>query len=198
MLKKKSEQMQEVYHIDKEFKNIAYTDNVISEREFVSCIFENCVLTKLTFEDCYFENCVFKDSDLTMMNVKGSSFRDVKFEGCKILGVLWDEVATPIMVNFDECALSFSSFFGLSLKKIKIEKCIAKEVNFSEADLTQASFKDSDLGGSVFLNTNLNKANFESAHNYFLNINSNKIKGALFSMPEVVSLLTGLGIKIKL
>ena len=190
--------MKEVYHIDKEFKNITYTDNLISEREFVNCVFENCVLTKLTFEDCYFENCVFKDSDLTMVNVKGSSFRAVKFEGCKMLGILWEEAATPIMINFEECGLSFSSFWGLSLKKIKIEKCIAKEVNFSEANLSQASFKDSDLEGSIFMNTNLIKANFESAYNYFFDVNANKVKGALFSMPEVVSLLTGLGIKIKL
>jgi|VirMetMinimDraft_7_1064189.scaffolds.fasta_scaffold41608_3 uncharacterized protein YjbI with pentapeptide repeats len=190
--------MEEVYHIDKEFKNITYTDNVISEREFVNCVFQNCTLAKLTFEDCYFENCRFEDSDLTMVNVKGSSFRDVTFEGCKMLGILWDEAATPVMVNFEECVLSFSNFWGLSLKKIKIEKCIVKEVNFSETNLSEASFKNSDLESSIFVNTNLSKANFEGAFNYFFNVNTNKVKGALFSMPEVVSLLTGLGIKIKL
>lgn len=185
-------------HIDTNFSKVNFTEQTIQNREFINCSFDKCIHTKLTFDACYFEDCTFRDCDLTMIKVKNSTFRDVKFEGSKMLGILWDEAAQPASLSFYKCAIDYSSFFRMSLKKVKILNCQAKEVIFIEANLEHAQFSGTDLEGSIFSNTNLSKANFETAINYSINPFENNVKKAIFSMPDAISLLGSLDIIIKL
>ena len=69
-------------------------------------------------------------------------------------------------------------------------------VNF-DADLQESDFSYSTLTGTLFGNTNLCKANFSNAEDYDINIQNNKIKKAIFSIPEVTSLLKHFDIVIK-
>ena len=71
-----------------------------------------------------------------------------------------------------------------------------RETDFSECDLTGAVFDDCDLGGATFEKTVLEKADFTNARNYSINPESNRIRKARFSMPEVVGLLHGYEIEV--
>lgn len=83
---------------------------------------------------------------------------------------------------------------GLPLKKAKITKCVAENVDLSEVDLTEANCTDTDFSTARFQQTNLTKANLKGASNYAIDVNQNTIKQARFSLPEAVSLLKGLDI----
>lgn len=83
---------------------------------------------------------------------------------------------------------------GLNLKGIKIVECVAREVNFSDTNLTKADLRSTDFSGSRFINTDLTSADFSNATNYSINPAHNKLKKTKFTLPEAMSLLYGLDI----
>ena len=93
--------------------------------------------------------------------------------------------------------LNYSVFIGLQLDNLQLEKCIAREVDFSDAGLKKAAFTGTDLQNAIFRNTDLSESNFVGALNYAISPQLNKLKGAKFSLPEAVSLLYGLDIIIE-
>jgi uncharacterized protein YjbI with pentapeptide repeats len=121
------------------------------------------------------------------------------FEDTKIIGVDWTEAAWPKgkfldPITFSKCVINHSTFIGLSLPEIRIIECIAHEVDFREADLSQADYAHTDLAGSLFINTNLSQADFTHARNYTINAGLNTLKKTKFSLPEAMSLLHSLDI----
>lgn len=98
------------------------------------------------------------------------------------------------MIDFNDCSLNYSTFFGLKLNGIRITHCIAREVDFGEADLTRAVFDGTDLAGSLFMHTNLTEADFTKASNYSISAKHNQLMKTKFSLPEAMSLLYGLDI----
>ena len=104
-----------------------------------------------------------------------------------------DDVRNP---SFDECNISLNNFTALRLKKTRFVKCDAREADFTQAELSESDFHGSDLLGARFHQTTLLKADFRGAVNYVMNPADNKLKGAKFSLPEALGLLSGLGIVI--
>jgi uncharacterized protein YjbI with pentapeptide repeats len=70
------------------------------------------------------------------------------------------------------------------------------EVDFSQADLSGASFMGSDMSGTVFDRSNLEKADFREAVNYQIDPEINKVKGAKFDLEGLPGLLGKWGIKV--
>ena len=185
-------------HQNKTFDKIIYKDVVVKEKEFIKCKLTHCDFSNITFEDCEFEDCLFENCNLSSLKVKYSRFSDVTFKSCKMIGIVWDEASVPISITCVDSNISYSSFYGMKLKKMKIHKCIAHDVTFSEADMQSSSFMHSDLKDSFFINTNLLKANFENAINYNgIDVSSKKIKKTIFSMPEALILLNNFDIILK-
>ncbi|MDZ7819902.1 MAG: hypothetical protein U5K55_15400 [Aliarcobacter sp.] len=60
-----------------------------------------------------------------------------------------------------------------------------------------ALFDNCDLELTSFIKNNLKKANFETSKNYLIDPNQNDISNAQFSLPEALSFLSLLPIKIK-
>lgn len=189
----------QVEYTNENFKKLRFEASRVSKKEFYECVFSKCSLRETTFKDCKFIDCTFEDSDLSLINVQGSTFTDTKFERSKVIGVnwtiaAWSKLVSESPISFHECVVDFSAFIGLSLRKIVFEKCVAQEVEFSEADLSDANFSGTDLTRSRFRKTNLTRANFESATNYSIDLSANKITKARFSLPEALSLLVGFDI----
>jgi uncharacterized protein YjbI with pentapeptide repeats len=84
----------------------------------------------------------------------------------------------------------------LSLPGIQIEDCVAVDVDFREADLSQADFAGTDLSRSLFSNTNLTEADLSDARNYHIAPGQNVLTKAKFSLPEATSLLYNLDIDL--
>jgi uncharacterized protein YjbI with pentapeptide repeats len=65
------------------------------------------------------------------------------------------------------------------------------------ANLAGSDFSGSNLQLSKFQDTNLERANFVGARDYYINPMCNKLKQARFSYPEVLSLLDTFGVELE-
>ncbi len=122
----------------------------------------------------------------------------VKFEESEIIGVNWTEASWPKTglhsLDFFKSVINHSTFTGLSLKRIHITGCVARNVDFAEADLSQADCTGTDFAQSRFLYTNLTQADFSGSRQYAISPDLNTLKKTKFSLPEAISLLYGLDI----
>ena len=168
----------------------------VSGCEFDGCRFEGCVLIDASFASCRFTECLFESCDLTAMKLKNSFFSDVTIQNSKAIGIKWEMCRAPLGVVFQESNLAASTFYSLDLRHLKVTGCEAKEMDFSEANLKQADFSGSNLEGTVFDGADLEGADFSSAVNYTIDPMKSNLKNARFSLPEAVSLLKGLPIKL--
>ncbi|MFI5201366.1 MAG: pentapeptide repeat-containing protein, partial [Candidatus Kapaibacterium sp.] len=120
-----------------------------------------------------------------------------KFINSKIEGINFFTAKRSLLsLSFDACLIRHSSFAELKLPKIKFTRCEFHNVDFSDADLSGADFSNSSFDECVFRNTNLSKADFRFASGYFIDPTQNKIRGAKFSSPDVLSLLASFEIEI--
>jgi fluoroquinolone resistance protein len=58
-------------------------------------------------------------------------------------------------------------------------------MDFAESDLSHSVFANYDLDGSIFDNTNLEKADLRSAFNYNIDPDKDRIRKAKFSLDGV-------------
>jgi len=109
------------------------------------------------------------------------------------------ETCNPFNISFTfkDCILDHSSFYKLKLKKTSFQGSRLQEVDFEGTDLSLADFSDTDLSMANFTQTNLEKANFLTATHYCIDPDSNKIKGAKFSLHGLPGLLEKHQIKIQ-
>jgi uncharacterized protein YjbI with pentapeptide repeats len=141
---------------------------------------------------------VFLDSNLSNVKVDGCSFRNVTFEGCKLIGVVLSGV-NHFLLNwsFKKCKIEVCDFSALKMKRTRFIECIIHRTDFINTDLAGSDFSGSDLEGSQFHQSCLEKSNFTGAHNYFIDPANNRLKQARFSIPEVLSLLAPFEIKVE-
>ena len=166
---------------------------------FYDCTFSHCSFVENIIQGCKFINCVFRECDLSLLQVPESSFSSTRFVDSKVLGVNWAQADWPTTglgkpLEFQQSAISHSTFIGLKLKGIQIKDCVALEVDFREADLSQADFTGTDLSKSLFKDTNLSEADLSRARNYHIDPAQNVLKGTKFSMPEAMALLYSMDI----
>ncbi len=170
-------------------------------KEFDSCEFAQCDFSEATLTDCKFIDCRFKACNLSLLKVDESHFRAVEFDACKLVGVNWTRASWPRVMlapplQFRECVLDESSFFGLQLPELIVEACKAREVDLREANLSGARFCHTDLSNSLFGRTSLRGADFVEAIGYNIDVFDNDIRNARFSRHEAVRLLDSLSIEL--
>jgi uncharacterized protein YjbI with pentapeptide repeats len=188
-------------YTEQTFKDLDMAQTHLKSVTFQDCTFDRCTFTEIVFQNCRFVNCVFKHCDLSLIQMPNCSFGGTRFANSKIIGVNWAQAHWPEKgiwgpIEFKKCSLSHSTFLGVDLNGIKMRRCEAINVDFRETDLTQADFSFTDLKDSLFLSTNLSGADLRYARNYTVDPSQNTLKGAKFSLPEAMSLLYSMDIKI--
>jgi uncharacterized protein YjbI with pentapeptide repeats len=165
--------------------------------EFVECRLYNKKLNNCEFKNCKFLNCDFSNSELNNI-----SFEFCEFENCKLIGIdfskcLGNYKMNTFLVYFNECDLSFSNFSHLKIKNAKFTHCKLISTNFFECDFYKGSFHGSNLKDTTFFKVNLSYVDFRESINYFIDPDSNNIKKAKFSFPNVLNLLKKYDIDIE-
>lgn len=181
-------------HFNKVFENINWEDKQIAGKTFERCRFYKCSLKGSFFDDCIFEKTVFEACDISLIKFKDSQFNEVTITDSKAIGIAWHAANNPLSIHFIGSKISFSSFYGKSYKKGQFINCIAEEVDFTNCNLSQSNFEGTDCRNAIFTNTDLTQANFVGALNYSIDLVTNKVKKAKFSLPEALSFLNNLGI----
>lgn len=187
---------------DFKFKKVRIENAQLMSKTFLDCTFENCSFNETEFLDCRFDNCLFDGCDLSLFKVLNSRFSDIHFIDSKIIGVNWAQANWSYSqlnraLSFLRCVLNHSTFIGLSIPGLEIIDCAAVDVDFRESNLTNANLSGTDLSDSLFLETDLTNANFQSAYNYHIHPGKNTLTGAKFSLPEAISLLYSMDIDLK-
>ncbi len=181
------------------FNNLNYSKKDLHDKSFYNCTFKKCTFLETILSECTFEKCIFTECDLSLAKFNHAAFIDGRFESSKMIGINWIHASSglPLSVDFFKCILNYSVFMGLSLCKQNMIECTAKEVDFTDANLTGTKCNFTDFSGSRFLNTNLTQTDFSDAINYVIDPNHNKLKKTIFSIPEAMGLLRGFDIILK-
>jgi uncharacterized protein YjbI with pentapeptide repeats len=187
---------------DETFSGLSFDQDTITDKTFTDCTFKDCTFREAVFQRCSFDDCLFTDCDLSLAKIPETSFANVEFEECKLVGIDWASAHWPKFrvkrpFSFHQCALNYSFFSGLKLPNLRMTECAVKEADFTDVDFTSAIFAGTDFTGSRFINCDLTKANFNDATNYAIDINQNWLKKTKFALPEAVSLLKGLNIVLR-
>ena len=183
-------------YYQEKLNKLSLLNEVIKKIEFEQCEFDNCSFVDCKFEECRFINCKFSNCMISAIIPTQSRFIEVSFSNCKVIGFDWSSAQYIQEINFKNCQINYSSFRMLKLRKLKMISCEAKEVDFTETDLSESIFTDTDFEKSIFLKTNLTKASFRGARNYYIDARYNTVKKAVFSLPEALSFLNSLDIVI--
>jgi len=182
---------------DEMISGVNYQKNKFEIRAYESCVFSNCDFSKVNLSTTKFIDCDFNDCNFSEVIINDTFFQDVNFTACKMMGLHFENCNDfGFSVGFDRCILNYSSFFQMRLVKTKFEDCKLLDVDFSESDLTSGLFSNCDLSNALFDRSVLVKTNFKTAFNYSIDPENNKIKGAKFSLPEVMGLLKKHNIEI--
>ena len=183
-------------YFQESFLNLSLSNETIKSKEFEECEFNGCSFIACKFQKCKFIECKFNDCVISAINPVDSWITDVTFSKCKVIGCDWAKASQIHGFSFMDCQINYSNFAMLKLPKIKLTNCEAKEVDFTETDLSQGSFAGTDFDKSMFSKTNLTKADFRGAVNYYIDPRNNVLKQTHFSLPEALSLLSCLDIVI--
>ena len=183
------------------FEGLSLKGRAIHSKQFYNCVFKGCDLTGAAFTSCRFSDCAFESCNLSLVKVSGTAFSGVNFKDSKLVGVNWTAAYWPRIklacpLRFVNCVINDSNFLGLSLREAGITKCLAKGVDFREADLSGADLTHTDFTDCLFGKTNLTGADLTQARHYAIRVSDNHVNNAKFSMPEAMALLYCLDIKI--
>jgi uncharacterized protein YjbI with pentapeptide repeats len=190
--------MEAKYTDEQTFTKVDFSKSPLEMGDYEYCIFVNCNFSNTALSEIRFMECEFTDCNFSNANLKNTSFQDVQFKNCKMLGLQFD-ACNPFgfAATFDTCQLDHSIFYKMKLGRSSFINCQLQSVDFSEADLKNSKLTSCNLQNATFQNTNLEQADFRNATNYSINPEQNRLKGAKFSLPEVVGLLDTFQIKIE-
>lgn len=186
-----SEQVEETYN------ESDWSGNTIEGVTFDECVFIGGTFTKALFEDCRFLQCEFRGCDFSVAKFPGTRFRDVRFVSCKLSGVDFLKASPGPIAIFDECRLDYAGFSSMDLRGTQFLRCTALETDFAEARMEGVDCAGTDFAGARFSNTDLRGANFLEARNYSIDPQNNKVKKAIFDLPEAINLLRSIGVIIE-
>lgn len=182
--------MHEIFETDKTFDGVNCSQTPFPKGEYDGCTFTNCDFSNADLTGAQFIDCSFTACNLSLAKLSKTMFQDVRFKDCKLLGLRFDECSGfGLSVQFDKCILNHTCFAGTKLKGTLFTNTQLQEADFTDSDLTGASFHHCDLKNAVFENTLLQKADFRTATNYAIDPEVNRVKGAKFSLPDVLALL---------
>ena len=183
------------------FNDLDFVNGKLQQSEFLDCLFVGCNLSESAFVKCRFSECTFKQCNLNLIKFDSSKLIETHFKNSKLTGINWtalDWSSFRLMAPmfFESCDLSFSLFNGLELQELGMQDCKAHDVDFSECDLRDSDFFRTDFLDARFALTRLDNCNFLEAVNYAIDPLNSFIKGARFSSPEVLSLLSCFEVKV--
>jgi uncharacterized protein YjbI with pentapeptide repeats len=120
----------------------------------------------------------------------------------EFIGINWNTLkgdsfsAEPINAA-RKCFFKYNNFISMKLNNFSFSGSKFQESLFEDCDLIEADFKDVRFESTQFIQCNLVKSDFRGAYGYAIDIQSNNLKKAKFSFPEVTSLLNSIDIVIE-
>jgi fluoroquinolone resistance protein len=180
------------------FEKEDYSARSLTFAVYENCQFNHCNFAGANLSGIHFIECTFNNCNLSTATLNKTVFRDVIFKDSKLVGLHFENCDSfLIAMSFDNCNLQLSSFYGMKIKKTLLKNCILREVDFTDADLGGSLFDNVDLFKANFYNTNLEGADFRSAMNYAIDPEANRIQKARFGIGGLPGLLLKYKIRVE-
>ncbi|WP_315066564.1 pentapeptide repeat-containing protein [uncultured Clostridium sp.] len=186
---------------NEKIKDLKLRNEVISDKEYIDCEFYNCNFIDVDFNNCLFKDCKFHNCTMNGIRFKFSVMKNAILDGSDFISINWntlkgDSIGAEPINTVRECFFKYNNFILMKLNKVKFSSSKFQESLFENCDLIEADFKDTRFESTQFIQCNMEKADFRGAHGYVIDIQSNKLKKAKFSFPEVINLLNSIDIVI--
>ncbi|MEG0249578.1 MAG: pentapeptide repeat-containing protein [Peptostreptococcus sp.] len=190
-----------MYYENEVFENLNFDKELFKDLQFFECDFINCTFEDCKLKDCSFRDCKFEICKITNLDSKDSNARELEFQRCTLIGINWSKLIyhgalDQVITKLEKNVLKYNVFMDMKFIKFSFSDNIILDSTFENCDLHGSSFLGDELTGTQFSNCDLRRTNFKETFGYRIDIESNKLKGADFSFPEVLSLLDSLEIKI--
>ncbi|MDA7744589.1 pentapeptide repeat-containing protein [bacterium] len=171
-----------------------YNEGVVFEEcAFNGIDYGNKKMSEITFVECSFVECNFNMNDVHL-----TSFQNVLFEKCKLLGVNFSNCKQMLLeMKFLNSKLDYCVFQKLKMPRTEFVSCSLTDADFFQTDLKGSKVINCDLSGAIFENTILENADFSSSYNYTIDPELNYIEGAKFTLSSLPGLLSKYRIKIE-
>lgn len=187
------------------FSKLQKEGEEVSALLFEDCLFTGCRFTELSLRSCRFSGCRFENCRIAAPEFQGCQMISCEFVRCDLSGVDWSalldqrkrEMGFLPFDGFRECSLRHCVFFGFDLKNVDFSGADLSGSFFDDCSLKGAVFAGCQLQGTTFSQNDLTNADFRGATDYYFSLEGNRVKGARFSLPEAVNLLSALGVKIE-
>lgn len=190
----------ETYHEHQIIRDVHLQNTAVRYEEFADCTFENCEFDTVQAIGCKFVDCVFSGCKIANPVLEGCIMTGSDFVDCRLLGVNWSVLSSGFIApiaHLQGCQIKYNHFVGSNYPKFQFTGNDLAESMFADCDLSHSCFRRCQLHKTEFFRCDLTGASFEGADGYVVDLATCKLKGAVFSFPEVVGLLDGLGIVIK-
>ncbi|AQX00390.1 pentapeptide repeat-containing protein [Elizabethkingia anophelis] len=186
-----------VYELDKTFDKINFKETPLPKGDYEFCSFNNCDFSEADLFSVSFTECQFVNCNFSLTKFGRTSFRDVKFNDCKLMGLHFEN-CNPFGLSFcfEDCQILHSSFYQQNIAKTLFKNCRIIETDFTETNLSYVVFDNSDLSGSVFSGSILERTDFRTAKYFSVDLSKNKVKKAKFSAHNLVGLLDNYDLEI--
>lgn len=190
----------EQYHERETFTGLKLRDHTLRYEEFTECIFDNCDFDQLRLIGCKLIDCVFSKCSITNPVFDSCTVTSNDFIQCHLLGINWESLSAGFVSplhRMESCQLKYNNFVGSSYPKFTFSGNDILESLFADCNLSRSQFTGCHLDQTEFFRCDLRGTSFDSADGYVIDLTNCKLKGAVFSFPEVVNLLNGLDIIIQ-
>ncbi len=185
-----------MYTEDTIFEDRDVGENPLPAGEYEGCTFKNCNLAGVDLSGYAFIDCSFTDCDWSLAKLARTVLRDLRFSGCKLMGLHFEDCAA-VSFSADNSLINHSSFYQVKMKKTNFLNSQLVETDFTECDLTGAVFAGCNLDRALFERTILEKADLRTAYNYTIDPEKNTVKKARFSVSGLPGLLRKYNIDIE-
>ena len=178
------------------FTGETFYDCDFSDCVFADCTFEDCKLDHSVLTECQFLRCTVTNLKTTMSRAKFTDFESRTLNNIDWMSQQGDGAFADPIESLRDCRLKYNTFTEMNLTKFKFAGSVIQRSMFAKCDLVSADFEKCDLLDTEFFQCDMRKANFKEASGYKVDIFGCKLQDAKFSLPEAVSLLGDLRIKL--
>ncbi len=182
---------------EERFDNQDYSGQSWDSRLYEECSFHNCQFVQVNMDDVVFRDCEFHNCEWVELGLGNVKLQELHFYQSRWKGLeLNEDLPFPVSLFFEDSRMEKCSFQEIRFRDFSIKNSQVWEGHFASCDLRESDFSKSDLSGTIFEDNDLRKSDFRAAQNYQFDPTQNKIKGAKFSLPEVLVFLQPYGISI--
>lgn len=178
--------------------HVDFTGEDLARAEFQGCTFTGCDFSGVRLSATRFEDCRFADSNLSNAVVDHTRFDGVTFEACKLVGLNFG-ASDPMTFGLalERCLLRYVNFSQLRWRKAVVRDCDAQDCDFRGSHLVAADFTRTRFRSCRFTGADLSSADFSHAQDYDLDVRTETLKKATFTLPEAMNLLAPFGLEIR-